>query len=357
MAEPSEGAPLPEDAYDLGDTSLTSQGTISPPKASPKTPPGERPRGPDGKFLALNKPAESVASNEATNVEPPPPAPKHPPQLVAQLEDYGYSAEDIEGMSPVLAYKTAHAHGQQRLRFQNEQLRARQVTEGQVRTPQPEPKEEEIDLDFGVGEDGRPLTEQDFHPGLVRALKGMTKKQLTENKLLREELAKRDERENARELNRAAAVFDAAFAALGPEYELVVGKGPGREMTQANQDEYDNRIAILTRAQADPRQHTVAQVKARVKAAAEKMFGKFIGKNPAPYAEVQKPGQVRLTNGAAPVKPRISQEDWEEGALARPTQRVMQDMPNGEEKAVRNLASKMDQEVIPDSEELDGFPE
>lgn len=278
-----------------------------------------------------------------------------------EAKNLGYTDDEIEATPTNFLGKTVHRLAQEKLNFRDEQLRARQISEGQVRTPQPEPAaEEDIALDWGQDEEGRPLAEKDFHPGVVKALKSLAKKQRDETKGFREELAKRDQREEQRELNRSAAVWDAAFAALGPEYEIVVGKGAGREMGQAQQDEYDNRIAILNRAQADPRQHTAAQVKAKVKAAAEKMFGKFLGKNPAPYAEVGKPGATpkpaapaAATNG---VKPRISEKEWEEAALARPTQRTHSEQ-KGEELAVKNLAARLESETIPDSEELDGFPE
>jgi hypothetical protein len=272
--------------------------------------------------------------------------------LVEQATSFGYTEEEIEAMPTHILGKTMHRMGQEQLRFRDEMLRARQVSDGQVRAPQPPPTpvEEDIQLDWGQDEDGRQLTEKDFHPGVVKALKQIAMKQQKETKGLREELSKRDQRDEQRELNRAAAVYDAAFAALGKDYEHLVGTGPGREMGEDKKAEYRRRIAILTEAQADPRIHTVAQVKARVKAAADLLFPPV---RRAPYAEVPKPGKP--TNGQAPAQ-RITPEEWEEGGLARPTSRKAEEV-KGEALAVRNLAAKMDQETIPDSEELDGFPE
>jgi len=345
----AEKATPQDDPFDIGDTGHQVEGDV-PPQKKPEPKPTNvidvRPRNPDGTFAPVTPPAE-----------PAPPTSRHPAYLIEQAKSFGYTEEEIEDTPTHILGKTMHRLNQQALRFRDEQLRARQVSEGQVRAPQPAPAiEEDIELDWGTDEEGRPLAEKDFHPGVVKALKSLAKKQRDETKGLREELSKRDEREQQRENNRAAAVFDAAFASLGAEYEIAVGKGPGREMGQAQQDEYDNRIAILTKAQADPRVHTVAQVKAKVKAAAEKMFGKFLGKHPAPYAEVGKtPKQPAPPTNGVP-KPRITPEEWEEAALARPTQRQSSEQ-KGEELAVKNLAARMDAETIPDSEELDGFPE
>ncbi len=338
----STTTPPKEDPFDIGDTGI---------QMADEPKPGERPRGPDGKFLKVetpqNSPDEGKGQPVVEETPPPKPASKHPSYLVTQAREFGYEDDDIEAMTTTVLGKTIHKLLQQQLHYRSELDKERVMVHGQVRplAPEPVPVEEDIPLDFGTDEDGRQLTEKDFHPGWVKAMKGIVRKNREENAKLQTELSKRDKLDQVREANRAAAIFDAAFVALGPEYEAIFGKGPGREMGQTQQDEYDNRIMLLTRAQADPRTQTPTQIKARVKAAAEKMFGKFIGKNPTPYAEV--------ANGKAP-KPRITPEQWEEGATARPTARQVDDEPPSEAKAVRNLTKKIDAITpVSDAEELD----
>lgn len=343
MADPKVTTPQ-DDPFDIGDT---GSGEASTPKPSPT----DRPRNPDGTYAPVTPPAAEVTTPNGEVV--PTPAPKHPAYLVKQAQDHGYTDEEINEMSPGVLGKTVHQMMQQQLSFRDEMLRARQVSEGEVRAPQP-PAEEDIVLDFGADEEGRPLTEKDFGPGIVRAMKAQARLQRAETKKLQEALSERDKRDEQRDQQRAASIYDAAFASLGADYEHIVGKGPGRDMGDAQKAEYRRRIAILTEAQADPRQLTVAQVKARVKSAADLLFPPV---RHEPYAEVGKPTPAKaLPPNGVPAKPRITEQEWEDAALSRPTARKGDDLPNGEAKAVRNLTARMNQEVIPDSEELDGFP-
>ena len=337
MADQAEATP--PDPFDLGDTSLSFEPKEETPAVT------ERPRGPDGKFLPIPKPEAAEPAVAVT--EPAAVTSKHPAYLVEQARQAGYSDDEIDAMPTNVLGKTLHLQMRQQLAMRQQFDRERTLSEGQVRTPQPTPKEDEPDIDFGTDEEGRPLTAADFHPGIVKALKNMSKSQRDEAKALRAELTKRDERDNQREMVRVANVYDAAFVALGPDYEHLIGKGPGRGMGEAQKAEYRRRIAILTEAQCDPRQNGVAQVKATVKAAADLLFPPV---KAAPYAEVAKPE----ANGKPKPKQRITPEEWEEAALAKPTQRKAEEV-KGEALAVRNLAAKMDREVIPDSEELEGF--
>jgi len=357
VAKESESSPQDESsAYDLGDTSIGSEGQPDAPvrERDPKT----------GRFLPLEptpEPTEATSTLQA-GAEPaaasaqsaaPVPQSKHPSYLLQQAREFNLDDEEIEGMSTNVLGKVVHRLMREQLAFRAELDKERTLVHGQVRTPPPEakPEEEDFDIDFGVDpETGRKMTAADFNPNLVHAFKSLTRQQRAENKRLQEELSKRDQRDQQRDEVRAAAIYDSAFAALGPDYEPIFGKAAGRDM-DPNSPEFRRRILVLTEAQADPRQHTVAQARARIKKAAELIAP--VKANPNPYAEVPKKGEpAKPTNG---VKPRISEEEWNEGGLARPTARKVDDEPPGEAKAVRNLAAKMDKEVIPDSEELDGF--
>ena len=76
-----------------------------------------------------------------------------------------------------------------------------------------------------------------------------------------------------------------------------------------------------------------------------------------PYEAADKPAKSEK-NGKA--KPRITEEDWNDGALARPTQRKGSDMPKGDALAVANLEKKlrdMGGDKTADADEMDGFPD
>lgn len=350
MAEQAVAA-TDADQYELGNTDYIIETPDKPappapiPGESPVIDIGDRPRNPDGTF----KPFKASSTVTAAAVAPPePPAPEMPPYyLVEAARDFGYDDAEIQSMHKAGVLHKTMFMSQRRMEAVRQQA-SRQMLhqDGQVRNPEPEPPAQD-ELDFEVNE-------EELHPTIAKglsALRNRAKAEREENKALRAEVTALRTRDEQRELNRAAALYDAAFTALGDEFAPIIGKGAGRDMN-SDSAEYKRRIAILTEARADPRQLTPAQVKAKVKAAADLLYPRpKAGKaKEDAYAEVAEP----RTNGRAP---RISTEEWNDAALARPTQRRVDDEPPSEKKAVRNLAAKMREQddVIADSEELEGF--
>ncbi len=346
MADPVE--PVKDDQYELGNTDYVIETPDKPPvaketpsgesSASPVIDIGERPRDEKGRFL----PSQTVTAAAVAPLNPP--APERPPSyLIEAARDFGLTDEEIFAMPPAVLAKTMWQAKRAMDNVRQQLSRQQTVQDGQVRNPEPQQPQAPDDLDFEVTEE--------VHPTIATGLNNLraqVKAQRDQNKSLLQEVQQLRSRDQQRELNRAAAIYDAAFQALGLEYEPVLGKGAGRDMDNSSA-EYKRRIAVLTEAGADPRVLTPGQIKAKVKAAAELLYPRSPAKAAADaYAEVDP-----KANG----KPRISEKEWNEAGLARPTARKVDDEPPSEQKAVRKLQEKMNQasDVIPDSEELEGF--
>jgi hypothetical protein len=249
-------------------------------------------------------------------------------------------------MSTNLLGKTVNQMHRQIHALRDTNARERQLSEGQVRQPEPVPEAKPDEFDLGID------NEADYDPKLIGALKklGGTRKEIDD---LKKQLAQRDSRDFERDTRRTAAMIDAAFAAM-PEYEKIFGKGAGSELG-TDKPEMQRRIAVLRQANIDMREiGSVGQLRARLKAATDLIYPASMLTKPAnPYdvAETPKPA-----NGKAD-KSRITPEEWDAAALARPTQRKGKELPKGDALAVAELTKKMREssEVIPDSEELDGF--
>jgi hypothetical protein len=325
-----------EDQYEIGNTDYV----IDDGKTNPSNEGLDRPRNPDGTFAPIKPVTVVTAAAVAT---PSPPAPERAPQyLIEAARDFGLTDDEIDAMPVNVLHKTMFQAQRRMDMVRQQSTRQQTIQDGQVRNP--EPVKDELDFE---------IDEENLHPTIAKGLSTLrtrAKAERDENRALRNEVQALRTRDEQRELNRAAAIYDAAFQGLGEEFEPIIGKGAGRDMDNKT-PEYKRRIAILTEAGADPRTHTPAQVKAKVKAAADTLFPRTTKTAAADaYAEVTEPKK----NGKAP---RITTEEWNDAALVRPTGRKVDDEPPSEKKAVRNLAAKMREQddVIADSEELEGF--
>lgn len=339
----SSPQPVKDDPFDLGDTdSVEISGDALPVKpSSPEAAPSaeDRPRNPDGTFAAFQK-----------HIEPakPDPLAKLPSYLVEQARDFGFSDDEIGEMSVNVLGKTINQMHRQQHALRNSFARERQISDGQVRAPEPKPPEEP-DVDLGID------NEADYDPKLLGALKKLARANRDEVKALKGELAQRDMRDRERGNRRSVAMIDAAFAAL-PEYEKIFGKGPGTQLG-SDKPEMRRRIAVLRMANVDKSEIvSVAELKAQIKQATEDLYpSSFISPEADPYAAADKKPEK---NGKA--KPRITEEEWADGALARPTQRKGADVVKGDALAVANMEKRLRDkggDTIADAEEMDGFPD
>lgn len=339
-------AATPDDPFDIGNTDFVLSGDALPHKAE-KTPQTaenlevapERPRNPDGTFSAFK---------EHVELQKPDPLSKHASYLVEAARDFGYSDDEIGEMSVSLLHKTMW-QAQRKIDHERQQaLNFRTHDQQQVKKPEPQ-SAEEPEYDLGID------NPEDYDPKLIGALKklGGTQKEIND---LKKQLAQRDQRDRERGARRSVAMIDAAFAAL-PEYKKIFGEGPGTSLGP-DKPEMRRRIAVLRQAGIDSAEiASVGELRAKIKQVTEDLYPSSLlsttsEANPYEPANPLKPEK----NGKAE-KPRITAEEWEAATLARPTQRKGKEIPKGDALAVAELTKKMREggEVIPDSEELDGF--
>lgn len=318
-------AAVPEDPFDLGDTSLYPKEET--PAASEKKLP---PRAPDGTFV---KP-EAV------------PEKKHPDHLVRQAIEFGLEESDLADMTTPTLYKTVNQFLVQERRIASSFAKQRDLEGARVPQPAPAaatpPAEEEFD--FGVDLN-------DFDPRLVAALKKAAVGSKEEVKALRAALAEKEQREVSREMAGNVELLDAAFAKLA---NPMLGQGTGATLAAdpAKQAEFKRRIAILNACGInDLRQVNRLTIMKQLREANELLFGAA-----TPAAPAADPYGAAL-NGKP--KPRISEQDWENGTVARPTQRNGSPELKGEALAIKNLTEKMrDMESQrTDDAELEGIPD
>ncbi len=271
-------------------------------EATPEPAKDERPRNADGTFA----PTEPEATQ-----------PSHPSYLVEAAEEFGFSPEEILQLS-------TNQLSAQLFRLQRQQNNLRVEMERNAAQPAPQaqttatpPKD-----DLGLGELAETIDER-----FVNVLRRLDK----ENKELRAGLTEVHETEKRRALVSNADIFDDAFESLGKEYEKHFGTGSGVEMQKADPS-YKRRMAVLQ--QAGLAEHDTPRIKKRkIMATASELFGVAA---PAPtkdeYDQIPAP-----VNGAK----RITKEQWDSAGVARPTSREVTELPEGEEKAVANLAKKL----------------
>lgn len=101
------------------------------------------------------------------------------------------------------------------------------------------------------------LSDEEYDPALVKAIKGMnahyaerekaTRKELAD---LKKQLAQRGQADAQAESARIIERFDEAVGKLGSEYEDVLGKGSRDEIMRANPKAYETRLDILEQMDA-----------------------------------------------------------------------------------------------------------
>jgi len=326
--------PPSNDPYDLGDTNLavelpekTAKTPEPEPKPEPIPPNGviedpeaktDRPRNPDGTFAKV---------------------PKHEAYLVQQAEEFGYGPEDIEELSPQALRRVITQHRNHQRLIADQFSKQHAIDQNKVHVPVEAPKTEDDDIDLG-------LDEAQYDPQLVAAMKKLARSQSQEVKSLKAQLAERDQRDQQREGLRLESIIDGAFSSMGDKFEKIFGKGAGRDVSQKDQAGYRRRLAVLRDAQINVQNMTPAQIKAKIRESVELMYPD----TQEAYGEVVKQG----ASNDAPS--RITPEQWANGTVAKPTQRKGEE-PKGDAKAIRNLTARMKEssEVMPDSEEMDGF--
>lgn len=277
-------------------------------------------------------------------VEPEPSQPQHSPRLIRLAGQLGIKTDNLspDELQDEIDLETAYIARERRDRqnfFDDQASRQRQ----QAVPPQPVAQVVEEDpLDGDFSELGPDL--QKFIGGVRSKLK----KTEEENKALREALGGVEGKVQTREAVTAVEVLDGAFAALGEKYVPLFGDSLAQDIIGT--EEMERRNAMLAIAGIDPKNltDTKAGLTRRLKAAADKMYGKVL-KDPEPAKAVETAPAKTETgpytakpNGTAPVN-RIRDangqfiDKWMQAPLAAATNRGHQE-PRGDSRAKQVVA-------------------
>jgi hypothetical protein len=138
------------------------------------------------------------------------------------------------------------------------------------------------------------------------------------------------------------SVIDDAFESLGPGAERIVGKGSGFDLK--DKPEMARRQAIINSTNTDLRKLTPRAIKDAIARAYSTLYPS------APTASAPADAGPYKIEG----KPAVSKDDWDASVpSAPPAGRGNQQEPEGEQKAVNNLAKRMNKpSTYEDDEEI-----
>jgi hypothetical protein len=284
--------------------------------ATPPGPLASRLRGPDGKLLTQ---------------------PDLPPALIEQARQF-FTDEEITQFDRSTLESAVRANLRSII-ADRDRRDTQRVLEQQPRPPAPPVETEE---EFPL-----PTEELGYDPNIVGMAK-LAKKLHEENKELKKQLGGLAEREQQRNARTAGETLDLAFESLGEEWHAIFGKGDATELQ--GKPELRRRLAVLRDAGVDLQAvPSLAKLKSMLKAAAETIYPAQVAPKKKDDLGAYGAPAGRPTNGS-----RVTEEDWRQGSLARPTHRRGAAEPTGEALAVRNLERKMQQaEQQGDSDILD----
>lgn len=264
----------------------------APPEPTPE--PSDRPRNADGTFAPVAK--SSV----------------HPAWLTEQARDYGFSDQDMAEMDSNALGRACHVQ-KKRLDLIQREFATQRSLESQPRQPEPatQPEDDLPDLSH-----------------VDETIASVLKRLVKENKELKGEVGGVKQGQQRLAQRTIADTLDSAFASLDEKYAKVLGKGPASDLDEA---ELQMRNFVIKKAGLDFNNlPSVPKIRSKLEAEASKLLGAETTTSAGPYAASQKNGKEPPT-----------EEEWERGAVARPTQRGGAAEPPGEQKAIANLTRKL----------------
>lgn len=303
MPDQPETPPVAESPYDLDETPNSSQPVAAAPVAQPALPP----RDPDtGRFTK-------------------------PSWLLDQARELGFTDEDIRDYT---ADQLGAACTRMRQRLDRERSEWSRLSAIREQTNPTRPPVPEADapppLDLGIDETGRPRTEADFDPGFLNLLKS----QRAELHEVKKQLKQSAERDQQRGQTESREHIESVFAGLPDHLQGFFGKGDLNDISpieQQRRKQILQTIGLIDTTKA--REFTRRQLGKAIEDAAS-TFG--LGAKPA----AEKTGYEAEETPPEP-KPSKAVEKWNRGGVAKPTNRQVDDLPNGKEKAARNLAANL----------------
>jgi hypothetical protein len=256
-----------------------------------------------------------------------PPAPEetkaHDPALKAVAVQMGLTPEEVDAYEPaqLKAVVEAVSRRDAAWRQHNEQQ-----SKGKPAADKAAPEAEDA-LDFGADEDGKPIPESAYDPGIRNALRAIKKGYASKVSDLETKVRRMEARE-------AADGFDRAFESLGGDFNPIFGDGPLRALGQG--DAAVQRRLIVVQHAGITEQDSPAVVKNKIESTAKALFGATVKPSAAPSKEEAEAKAKAKADNDQRLK------DFSKGGVARPTGRQVAE-PRGERKAERTAAEIMDQ--------------
>lgn len=283
-----------------------------------------------------------VPVEPAEQLSPPPNNPKHAQGVVNLARELGLEDDEISSTPSGQLERTVYALFRQREKLRSELNVERLRQDATVQTPDPKSLEEEDDLGLNP----------EVEPTILNAFKRLQK----ENKELKAKLGRVDDLDkqfSQHKFKTASDLLDAAFAKLPAKYRKLFGDGAASDLGPNQQRELKRRLAVLQEAGITFDNINRGTIIKKIKDAADSLYA-LPEEQPVEPTEPPDPYSRAI---AQPKKgQRITPEQWDEAATAVPSQRRGAGEPNGEQKAVANLARKMrEQESMSDAEIDDGL--
>lgn len=314
MSQPSDAskievANLPNKA-DMGfftdprnKTQASSMATVEPPKPIP-------PKDPEtGKFVK----AEAVKE-------------RHAQEMLDIAAYFGLDEASVADLPPHKLSSLLLKMQQQHLQQAKQDNLARLFEASQARTAAVEPakpKDEFAEfegIDLGTDEAGQPLSARDIHPGILRLLKAKLAPVASELSSIKSQTKNQHD----------SAVDDSIAALEATDY---YGDGDMIDFAQGTPERF-RRQTLYTSAGILPTD-SARQIASKIKKA-DKILR--TSSQAVPQANSS---EYQAASSQAPSVPVFTEEQFALGGLNAPTSRELEEIPNGEEKAIRALEEKM----------------
>ncbi len=304
---------LPDSRFDdeLDQEPVPSRAAVAPAQTSPA--PETRERGADGKFLPKKY--------------------THTKRLQRIATDFGIAQEEIDSTPPEQLDDLLYHLNRQLLADRERRFNPppRELPAEQPAVTAPVVDEDAVD--WGTDEEGKPYDENAYQKPIAKTIKTAAELR-KKNKELEERLARLEGREVERMTSERDRSIDSAFSKLGAAFEPIFGKGDIANLAK-DSDERAARIAIVSMI-GQLKEGTLEQ---RIAKAAKLVYGRFAKNSEAP-SQYEADDAEPTPRKPAQRNGRITQEDWEAGALARPTQREAKPQ-KGTQAAYRAVAKQM----------------
>ncbi len=271
-------------------------------------------------------PPEPEAPSTTPAVETPEQkAPVHPDYLVHQARLFGVTDEQLQELSSNQLHNFVVQQASRHAMLEAQD--ARRVDEHRnepVVPKQPPSQETEEDYITYLRDELR------MDPKAIALFQAQSKRL----KELEGKAGEIEKRETTRQMRTTADACEAAIEELGSKYEPFLGKGDLASLSQ-NSDEVACRRSIYAGAGIDENVDSHATIKRKFMKQAQRIYGKAIPPD-APKAPEKpaNPYAAAPKNGNGPgKKPAVTEEEWDQGALATPTNRKPK--PHRGEEAAR----------------------